>query len=104
MSNNRYKYFKWTPKTARVTFAYVFLIPSIFLYIGYKTEVCSLSHSYLSHDRLWRKLLNGGLLMRSAFIGKIRIQEQTERRSYRGVVVDPVEIETICVYEELHWL
>jgi hypothetical protein len=40
MSSNRYKYFKWTPRTTRVSLMYIVVVPSIFAYIGYKTEVC----------------------------------------------------------------
>ena len=39
MHNNRYKYFRWTPRTAWITFVYVGLIPGIIGYVGYKTDV-----------------------------------------------------------------
>lgn len=32
-------YFRWTPRTAKITFIYVALIPSIMGYIAYKTDV-----------------------------------------------------------------
>ncbi|KAI9755547.1 MAG: hypothetical protein M1815_004861 [Lichina confinis] len=38
MMRNRYKYFRWTPRTTWITFAYVILVPSIFGYIGYSTD------------------------------------------------------------------
>ncbi|OXV10506.1 hypothetical protein Egran_01730 [Elaphomyces granulatus] len=38
LSTNRYKYFRWTPRTAWVTFVYVALVPSIIGYIGYKYD------------------------------------------------------------------
>jgi hypothetical protein len=39
MSANRYKYFKWTPRTARITVVYTMLIPAAILYTAYATEV-----------------------------------------------------------------
>ena len=39
MTINRYKYFRWTPRTAWITVAYVLIVPSIFGYIGYSTDV-----------------------------------------------------------------
>ena len=39
LNSNRYKYFRWTPRTAWVTFVYVALVPSIVGYIGYKYDV-----------------------------------------------------------------
>jgi len=38
LSTNRYKYFRWTPRTAWVTFVYVALVPSIIGYIGFKYD------------------------------------------------------------------
>ncbi|KAL1954084.1 hypothetical protein VTO42DRAFT_1772 [Malbranchea cinnamomea] len=34
----RYKYFRWTPRTAWITFVYAGLVPSILLYVGYKAD------------------------------------------------------------------
>jgi len=39
MFTNRHKYFRWTPRTAWITVAYVVLIPSVIGYIGYATDV-----------------------------------------------------------------
>jgi hypothetical protein len=39
MSNNRFRYFRWTPRTARISFIYIAVIPGIIGYIGYKTDV-----------------------------------------------------------------
>lgn len=39
MQKNRYKYFRWTPRTATITFMYVIVGPAIVGYIGYKTQV-----------------------------------------------------------------
>ena len=44
MTANRYKYFRWTPRTARITLTYMFLVPGIVGYIAYKTDV-SFVHS-----------------------------------------------------------
>lgn len=35
---NRHKYFRWTPRTAWLTFAYVVAIPSVFGYMAYTTD------------------------------------------------------------------
>jgi hypothetical protein len=39
MITNRYKYFRWTRRTAGITVMYVFVVPSIIGYLGYKTDV-----------------------------------------------------------------
>ena len=36
----RHEYFKWTPRTTWLTFVYTALIPGMFLYLGYRTDVC----------------------------------------------------------------
>ncbi|KAF2266435.1 hypothetical protein CC78DRAFT_614955 [Lojkania enalia] len=38
MNANRHKYFRWTPRTAWVTFAYVVLVPSIIGTAFYMTD------------------------------------------------------------------
>ncbi|KAK4237919.1 hypothetical protein C8A03DRAFT_34113 [Achaetomium macrosporum] len=38
MITNRYKYFRWTKRTAGITFMYVFVVPGIIGYLGYKTD------------------------------------------------------------------
>lgn len=38
----RHEYFRWTPKTAWVTFAYVVAVPAAFIYMGWTTDVSSL--------------------------------------------------------------
>ncbi|KAF2232029.1 hypothetical protein EV356DRAFT_506224 [Viridothelium virens] len=35
---NRHQYFRWTPRTAWLTFAYVIMVPGIFGYMGYVTD------------------------------------------------------------------
>ena len=39
MHANRYKYFRWTKRTAGITFMYMVVVPAIFGYIGYTTDV-----------------------------------------------------------------
>ncbi|EFX03432.1 hypothetical protein CMQ_360 [Grosmannia clavigera kw1407] len=38
MTNNRYKYFRWTPRTAWLSFFYIGLVPSLLGVVAYKTE------------------------------------------------------------------
>ncbi|KAL3423622.1 hypothetical protein PVAG01_05369 [Phlyctema vagabunda] len=38
MHMNRHKYFRWTRRTAGITFAYVVVVPSILGYLAYSTE------------------------------------------------------------------
>lgn len=35
---NRYKYFRWTGRTAKITFAYMVVVPSIIGYIAYTSD------------------------------------------------------------------
>jgi hypothetical protein len=39
MQKNRHHYFRWTPRTARLTFIYVAVLPAIMGYIAYQTDV-----------------------------------------------------------------
>ncbi|KAI1469561.1 uncharacterized protein F4812DRAFT_423643 [Daldinia caldariorum] len=42
MNTNRHKYFRWTPRTARITFMYMVVVPTVLGVIAYKTDVsCS---------------------------------------------------------------
>ena len=36
---NRHKYFRWTGRTARITFAYVVMFPAFIGYWAYTTDV-----------------------------------------------------------------
>ncbi|EGS20601.1 uncharacterized protein CTHT_0024350 [Thermochaetoides thermophila DSM 1495] len=38
MISNRYKYFRWTKRTALVSFMYVVVVPSTIGYLAYKTD------------------------------------------------------------------
>lgn len=35
----RHEFFRWTPRTAWLSFVYVVAVPSCFLYLAYRTEV-----------------------------------------------------------------
>ena len=39
MSANRWKYFRWTPRTAWISFVYIVAVPSVVGYVGYVTDV-----------------------------------------------------------------
>ena len=39
MNKSRHHYFRWTPRTARITFLYVAVIPAICGYVAYNTDV-----------------------------------------------------------------
>lgn len=39
MTANRHKYFRWTPRTAWITFVYAAVVPGIIGVIAYKTDV-----------------------------------------------------------------
>ncbi|KAL5388118.1 hypothetical protein DPSP01_003109 [Paraphaeosphaeria sporulosa] len=38
MTVNRHKYFRWTPRTAWITFAYVIVVPAMLGTAGYMTD------------------------------------------------------------------
>jgi len=38
MHMNRYKYFRWTPRTVKITFWYVVVVPSLVGLLAYKTD------------------------------------------------------------------
>lgn len=42
MMVNRHKYFRWTGRTARITFAYVVAVPALIGYLAYTTDVSAL--------------------------------------------------------------
>lgn len=39
----RHEFFRWTPRTAWLSFAYVIAVPAAALYVSYQTEVSALS-------------------------------------------------------------
>lgn len=50
MSANRWKYFRWTPRTAWITFVYVVAVPSVLYYVGFVSEVSSALFFGLGYD------------------------------------------------------
>lgn len=60
MNNNRHKYFRWTPRTAWLSFVYVLVIPGIVGYIGYTTDVSVLTSPIASpvfdRHKFWEKM------------------------------------------------
>ncbi|KAI0901944.1 NADH:ubiquinone oxidoreductase 6.6kD subunit [Annulohypoxylon nitens] len=38
VTSNRHKYFRWTPRTARITFAYAVVVPLVLGTIAYQTD------------------------------------------------------------------
>ncbi|EHA57966.1 hypothetical protein MCOR27_003711 [Pyricularia oryzae] len=38
MNTNRYKYFRWTPRTVKISLMYVVVVPSILGYFAYTTD------------------------------------------------------------------
>jgi hypothetical protein len=47
----RHEYFRWTPRTAWLSFAYVIAVPSAFLYMAFKTEVSAPPKERRDHVR-----------------------------------------------------
>lgn len=43
----RHEYFRWTPRTAWLSFAYIIAVPSAFLYMATKTEVSAMTEEAL---------------------------------------------------------
>jgi hypothetical protein len=60
MHANRHKYFRWTPRTAGITFAYVVVFPAIVGYLAYTTDVRLLTHRERERDASWYDLLTVG--------------------------------------------
>lgn len=52
----RHEFFRWTPRTAWITFAYVIAVPSAFLYLGFATDVSVLAGSDWRLDANWTAL------------------------------------------------
>ena len=44
MTTNRVKYFRFTPRTARITFMYVAFVPTLFGILAYQTDVSEPPH------------------------------------------------------------
>lgn len=50
MSSNRWKYFRWTPRTAWITIVYVVVVPAAFGYVGFVTDVSLARYSFRNRD------------------------------------------------------
>jgi hypothetical protein len=55
---NRHKYFRWTPRTAWMTFAYVVVVPSIVGYVAFTSDVSYKSYFSMVQicEAVWRSL------------------------------------------------
>ncbi len=47
MMVERYKFFRWTPRTAWLSFAYMVAFPTFIGYLGFVTDVSSRSFNYM---------------------------------------------------------
>ena len=47
MYTNRHKYFRWTGRTAWISFVYAVAIPAAVGYVGYRTDVSSEACNYI---------------------------------------------------------
>ena len=45
----RHEFFRWTPRTAWLSFVYVIAVPSAFMYMGYRTDVSLLSTCWITY-------------------------------------------------------
>ncbi|PHH85721.1 hypothetical protein CDD83_11252 [Cordyceps sp. RAO-2017] len=55
MQKNRHRYFRWTPRTARITFMYMVVVPAITGYIMYKTDGLLDVRAKRRGDTIWEK-------------------------------------------------
>jgi hypothetical protein len=69
---NRHKYFRWTGRTARITFAYVVAFPALIGYLAYTTDVRR-SHQEMGDFTDGR-------------VGQVGYERQAERRYDCGVL------------------
>ena len=72
MFTNRHKYFRWTGRTARITFAYVVAFPALIGYLAYTTDVRMLQ-------------LNIGAFI-DVCIGQVGYERQEERGYGCGIL------------------
>jgi hypothetical protein len=62
---NRHKYFRWTGRTARITFAYVVAFPALIGYLAYTTDV-----------RMMRRMSR---ILTDHRVGQVGYERQAER-------------------------
>ena len=48
MNAKRNLYFRWTPRTAKITLMYVVVVPSLIGYLAYKTDVSATRFRFAS--------------------------------------------------------
>ena len=51
MNSKRHLYFRWTPRTAKISFMYIVLVPGILGYLAYKTDVSFCPAGELSSEQ-----------------------------------------------------
>lgn len=72
---NRHKYFRWTPRTAGITFMYMVVVPAIVGYIGYTTDVSR--DEWFDAWVVWRYWFHAG---------KVWYEGEAERRHHCGIL------------------
>lgn len=97
----RHEYFKWTPRTAWISVAYIIAVPSVFMYLGWTTDVSEIPPvgmkvgcwSWLQQDSAFsvpracmasRATRDG--MTDSAFVGQVRHARQATRRHHRRIL------------------
>ena len=77
MMKTRHHYFRWTPRTAKITFIYVGVIPAIMGYIAYKTDVSLAAAAATTIEML---TFEGSLGLPSEAKGRSRLREINRSR------------------------
>lgn len=77
MTTNRHKFFRWTPRTARITFMYAVFVPMIFGIVAYKTDVSTIHQLPFRQD----PEIVRGLLTRCLYTGQVQLPSEEEGRS-----------------------
>lgn len=83
MQTNRYKFFRWTPRTANITVMYLVVVPAILGVIAYKTDVSHLPRPPESAATGYRAVL---LTTCCARAGQVGSQGKEEGRRHPGVL------------------
>lgn len=76
MTMNRYRYFRWTPRTALITFNYVVVVPAILMAVAYSTEVrlATGTKARPRKPRPWR------LTLFATMVGQVELPGEAKRR------------------------
>ena len=59
MTTNRMRYFRWTPRTAGITFMYAVVVPGIFGVIAYTTDVSEVEKMTIREATLTAAVVSG---------------------------------------------